>query len=84
MSLSVLREQYGRMYTRLFIWIIGSGVGIVGERGEREVKNETKDYLSSFESLLYSSQKQVHGRLFSLNFLGHNLLLQPHLVKSRL
>lgn len=33
-----IREKYGRIYTRLFIWIIGSGVGIAGERERKTSK----------------------------------------------
>lgn len=53
-----IREKYGRIYTRLFIWITRSGVGMAGEKGEKKkAKNKAKDYLSSLEGFLYSSQK---------------------------
>lgn len=50
--ISELTEKYERIYPRLFIQIIGSGVGKVGERKEKGNKQKIKDYLSNLEGLL--------------------------------
>lgn len=61
-------------------------MGTVGEheKKEKQANNKAEDHLSGSGGWLCSSQTEIHGRLFSTDFLGHNLLLQPHLLTSML
>lgn len=57
-----IREKYGRIYTRLFIWITRSGVGMAGEKGEKKkqkIKQKITFQVWKVSSTLLRSKSMV-------------------------